>query len=141
MLRRTPTEASETMRLEPPYETNGSVIPVSGARPTTAARLTLVCGQALINLAAVVGLAPLTGITLPFVSYGGSSLIVSLASVGVLLNIAGHGGRAKAQVPDRGRGDGRPRAAVARRRGGARGARRDDDLRRVAGSRRGAARS
>ncbi len=102
---------------------------------------TLVCGQALINLAAVVGLAPLTGITLPFVSYGGSSLIVSLASVGVLLNIAGHGGRAKAQVPDRGRGDGRPRAAVARRRGGARGARRDDDLRRVAGSRRGAARS
>ncbi|HEV8603129.1 MAG TPA: putative lipid II flippase FtsW [Gaiellaceae bacterium] len=102
---------------------------------------TLVCGQALINLAAVVGLAPLTGITLPFVSYGGSSLIVSLASVGVLLNIAGHGGRAKAQVPDRGRGDRRPRAAVARRRGGARGARRDDDLRRVAGSRRGAARS
>ena len=43
---------------------------------------TLVCGQALINLAAVLGLAPLTGITLPFVSYGGSSLVVSLASVG-----------------------------------------------------------
>jgi cell division protein FtsW len=102
---------------------------------------TLVCGQALINLAAVLGLAPLTGITLPFVSYGGSSLVVSLASVGVLLNIAGHGGAARAQVPDRSRGDGRPRAAVARGRGGARGARRDRDLRRVAGSRRGAARS
>jgi cell division protein FtsW len=102
---------------------------------------TLVCGQALINLAAVLGLAPLTGITLPFVSYGGSSLVVSLASVGVLLNIAGHGGAARAQVPDRSRGDGRPRAAVARRRGGARGARRQGDLRRVAGSRRGAARS
>jgi hypothetical protein len=39
---------------------------------------TLVAGQALINLAAVLGLAPLTGITLPFVSYGGSSLVVSL---------------------------------------------------------------
>ena len=39
----------------------------------------LVCGQAVINLAAVLGLAPLTGIPLPFVSYGGSSLIVSLA--------------------------------------------------------------
>ena len=102
---------------------------------------TLVCGQALINLAAVLGLAPLTGITLPFVSYGGSSLVISLASVGVLLNIAGNGGRASAQVPDRSRRDGRPRAAVARRRGGARGARRQGDLRRVAGSRRGAARS
>jgi cell division protein FtsW len=102
---------------------------------------TLICGQALINLAAVLGLAPLTGITLPFVSYGGSSLVVSLASVGVLLNIAGHGEAARAQMPDRGRGDGRPRAAVARRGGSARGTRRQGDLRRVAGSRRGAARS
>jgi cell division protein FtsW len=101
----------------------------------------LICGQALINVAAVLGLAPLTGITLPFVSYGGSSLIVSLASVGVLLNIAGHGGRASAQVPGRSRGDGRSRAAVARRRRSARGARRQGDVRRVAGSRRSAARS
>src|SRR5918997_3822675 len=48
----------------------------------------LVCGQATVNLAAVLGLAPLTGIPLPFVSYGGSSLIVALAAVGILLNIA-----------------------------------------------------
>jgi cell division protein FtsW len=102
---------------------------------------TLVCGQGLVNLAAVLGLAPLTGITLPFVSYGGSSLIVSLASVGILLNIAGHGGRTSAQMPDRSRRDSGSRAAVARRRGSARGARRHGDLRRVAGSRRGAARS
>jgi cell division protein FtsW len=101
----------------------------------------LVCGQALINLAAVLGVAPLTGITLPFVSYGGSSLIVSLASVGVLLNIAVNDGRARAALPDRGRGHGRSRAAVARRRGGARRARSTRDVRRVAGSRRGAARS
>ena len=101
----------------------------------------LVCGQALLNLAAVLGLAPLTGITLPFLSYGGSSLVVSLASVGVLLNIAGHGGTARAQMPDRSRGDSRPRAAVARGRGGARRTRRQGDVRRVAGSRRGAARS
>ena len=102
----------------------------------------LVCGQALINLAAVMGLAPLTGIPLPFVSYGGSSLIVALASVGILLNIAARGGVAeRAQVPDRSRGDGRPRAARARSRGGARPARHDGDLRRVAGSRRGSARS
>ena len=41
-----------------------------------------------INIAAVLGVAPLTGIPLPFLSYGGSSLVVLLASVGILLNIA-----------------------------------------------------
>jgi cell division protein FtsW len=102
---------------------------------------TLVCGQALLNLAAVLGLAPLTGITLPFVSYGGSSLVISLASVGVLLNIAGHGGAARAQMPDRGGRDRGSRAAVARGRRGSGGARSQRDVRRVAGSRRGAARS
>jgi cell division protein FtsW len=47
--------------------------------------------QATINLYAVMGLAPLTGVTLPFVSYGNSSLIVTLASVGLLLNVAAGG--------------------------------------------------
>jgi cell division protein FtsW len=49
--------------------------------------------QATINLFAVLGMAPLTGVTLPLVSYGNSSLIVTLASIGLLLNIA-RGGRA-----------------------------------------------
>src|ERR671926_381122 len=107
-----------------------------------AAIVALVCGQAVINLAAVLGLAPLTGIPLPFVSYGGSSLVVQLASVGVLLNIAGgHAGARRAAVPDRGRRDGGTRPAGARRGGGAAGGRRERDVRRVAGSRRGAARS
>jgi len=102
----------------------------------------LICGQAAINIAAVMGLAPLTGIPLPFVSYGGSSLIVALAGVGILLNIAvGHGGEARAQVRDRGRGHGGARTAGARGRRGAAKARRPGDLRRVAGSRRGTARS
>ena len=102
----------------------------------------LVCGQAAINMAAAIGLAPLTGIPLPFVSYGGSSLVVMLAGVGVLLNIArGDGGRATAAVPDRGRRDGRTRRAGTRRRGGAATPGRAGDVRRVAGSRRGAARS
>jgi cell division protein FtsW len=99
----------------------------------------LVCGQAVINLAAVMGLAPLTGIPLPFVSYGGSSLIVALASVGILLNIAVDHGAAAAQVPDRGRRDGGARPARAGGRRGAAPARGGGDLRRVAGSRRGAA--
>jgi cell division protein FtsW len=102
----------------------------------------LVCGQAAINMAAAIGVAPLTGIPLPFVSYGGSSLVVMLAGVGVLLNIArGDGARATAAVPDRGRRDGRTRRAGARRRGSAAAAGRARDVRRVAGSRRGAARS
>jgi cell division protein FtsW len=102
----------------------------------------LVCGQAVINLAAVLGLAPLTGIPLPFVSYGGSSLVVQLASVGVLLNIAGgHAGTRRAAVPDRGRRDGGTRPARAGGRGRASGPRRERVVRRVAGSRRGATRS
>jgi cell division protein FtsW len=97
---------------------------------------TLVCGQALINIAAVMGIAPLTGITLPFVSYGGSSLVVGLAAVGILLNIAGDHGRAsRASVPDRRRRNSRPRAARDRSRRSAARTGRRRDVRRVAGSR------
>ncbi|HLX32573.1 MAG TPA: putative lipid II flippase FtsW [Gaiellaceae bacterium] len=110
------------------------------AKRLAAGLTALVCGQAAINIAAVVGVAPLTGIPLPFVSYGGSSLVVMLGAVGVLLNIARNGGRAAAAVPDRGRRDGRTRRAGARGGGGATTARRAGDVRRVAGSRRSAAR-
>lgn len=44
--------------------------------------------QALLNIAVVIGLLPVTGVTLPFFSYGGSSLLVSLASIGIILNIS-----------------------------------------------------
>jgi cell division protein FtsW len=100
----------------------------------------LVCGQAAINLAAVMGLAPLTGIPLPFVSYGGSSLVVALVSVGILLNIAGDAGARRANLPDSSRGDSRPRAARSRGRSGAARPRRTSDVRRVSTARRGAAR-
>jgi cell division protein FtsW len=55
----------------------------------------LVLVQATINLFAVMGLAPLTGVPLPFVSYGNSSLMTSLFAVGLILNVA-RGGTAKA---------------------------------------------
>jgi cell division protein FtsW len=53
----------------------------------------LVLVQATINLFAVMGLAPLTGVPLPFVSYGNSSLMATLFAVGLILNVA-RGGRA-----------------------------------------------
>jgi cell division protein FtsW len=55
----------------------------------------LVLAQAVINLFAVMGLAPLTGVPLPFVSYGNSNLLVMLSAVGLMLNVA-KGGRAPA---------------------------------------------
>ena len=56
--------------------------------------------QALVNLGAVTGVLPITGVPLPFVSFGGSSLVVSLAAVGVLLSI-GKAGLMTAGAPSR----------------------------------------
>ena len=44
--------------------------------------------QTILNLSVVIGLVPVTGVTLPFLSYGGSSLLVSMASIGIILNIS-----------------------------------------------------
>jgi cell division protein FtsW len=46
--------------------------------------------QAMMNMAVTLGLMPTKGIPLPFLSYGGSSLVVSLCALGVLLNISQH---------------------------------------------------
>ena len=51
---------------------------------------TMVVAQALVNLSVVLGLMPTKGIPLPLVSNGGSSLLVNLAAIGVLLNISQH---------------------------------------------------
>ncbi len=47
-----------------------------------------IMAQAFINMAAISGLMPLTGIPLPFISYGGTSLAITMASIGILLNIS-----------------------------------------------------
>jgi len=44
--------------------------------------------QTILNLSVVVGLIPVTGVTLPFLSYGGSSLLITLASIGIILNMS-----------------------------------------------------
>ena len=51
--------------------------------------------QATLNFFAVMGLAPLTGVPLPFISYGNSNLIVLLGGMGLLLNVAATGGSAR----------------------------------------------
>ena len=91
----------------------------------------LILCQALLNLFAVLGIAPLTGVPLPFLSYGSTSLVTLLAGVGLLLNIA-RGGSAKTRaaaaepdarrseddyeddLPDRSRRNRRPRSASTR---------------------------
>ncbi|HSS04785.1 MAG TPA: putative lipid II flippase FtsW [Solirubrobacterales bacterium] len=88
----------------------------------------LVLVQATINLFAVMGLAPLTGVPLPFVSYGNSSLMATLFAVGLILSVA-RGGTARAgklRVVEGGRKptSGRSRSSSARSRksgGGSRG--------------------
>ncbi len=50
----------------------------------------MLVGQALVNISVVIGLLPTKGIPLPFVSYGGSSLLMNLLAVGILLNISQH---------------------------------------------------
>ncbi len=78
------------------------------------------CIQAFINIGVVVALFPITGITLPFVSAGGSSLIISFAAVGILLSISREtvekGTWNEDAIADRGRGNGRTHLPGAGRR-------------------------
>jgi cell division protein FtsW len=66
--------------------------------------------QAFVNIGAVIGILPITGVPLPFVSYGGSSLVFSMAAAGLLLNVA-----RQAQLPDARRRRPARAAAPARR--------------------------
>ncbi len=59
-----------------------------------------VAGQALINMGAVTGRLPVTGVPLPFVSFGGSSLVVTMAAAGMLVNVARQGGRLRVRPRD-----------------------------------------
>jgi len=62
----------------------------------------VIVSQAALNAFAVLGLAPLTGVPLPFVSYGSSSMVVMLAAMGLLLNVAsGATGHVRAVAPAR----------------------------------------
>jgi cell division protein FtsW len=106
------------------------------AKLLAAGLTSLILCQALLNVYAVLGLAPLTGVPLPFVSSGSTSLIVLLCSMGLLLNIAGGGSAHLRAVPERSRRDDEQRRSAAENRD--RG-RRDGGSRRAGHSGRGRA--
>ena len=70
------------------------------AKLTAAGLTALITCQAMLNIWVVLGIAPLTGVPLPFISYGPTNLIVLLCSTGLLLNIAATGGARLRVVPD-----------------------------------------
>lgn len=82
---------------------------------------TMLTLQALLNMAVIVAAAPPTGVTLPFISYGGSSLVASMMGIGILLSISRYGvdrgtrsaevGRYTYERLDLGRGDGGTRVS------------------------------
>ena len=80
----------------------------------------LILTQAVINFFAVMGMAPLTGVPLPFISYGSSNMVVLLGAMGLLLNVAANPGQAAGASR---RGDAKLRAIDGGR--GERAARRD----------------
>jgi len=87
------------------------------AKLLAAGLTSLILCQALLNVYTVLGLAPLTGVPLPFISSGSTSLIVLLCSMGILLNIAGGGSAHLRAVPSRPRRNGDERAENRDRRG------------------------
>lgn len=82
-------------------------------RLTTAGLLAWIVGQALINIGAVIGVLPITGLPLPLVSYGGSSLLMCLCAMGVLLSFARSQPQAADALRSR-RGDARTRLLTPR---------------------------
>jgi cell division protein FtsW len=87
----------------------------------------LVAVQALLNIAVMTAIIPTSGLPLPFISYGGSALMVTMTGVGMLLSVSrvaairehGSNRRQNGATPDRGWGNGRTRLSRTSRRGSA----------------------
>lgn len=95
------------------------------ARCLAAGLTTMLAVQALFNVGAALVVLPLAGMTLPFVSYGGSSLIVCFAALGVLYRISEDSERAREVKPRRRRKPGTPKGSPRPHSGGRHGGARD----------------
>lgn len=73
-----------------------------------------IVGQAMINIGTVLGLMPVTGVPLPFVSFGGSALVTTMGALGILANVARQGVTSKArnEIESSRRNSGSPRTAL-----------------------------
>ncbi|MDR3069239.1 MAG: FtsW/RodA/SpoVE family cell cycle protein, partial [Cellulomonas sp.] len=91
--------------------------PEPSARITTGAIFAWVIGQALINIAVVLRLAPVIGVPLPLVSAGGSALIMTMAALGVVISYARSDPQARAALAARPGVLGRSIAVLGRPRG------------------------
>ena len=69
------------------------------AQPQAAGVLALLAAQIFINIGMTTGLMPVTGMTLPLVSYGGSSLLINGMALGLLVNVGRHRPRSLAPTP------------------------------------------
>ena len=78
----------------------------------------LIILQAIIHIAVAVAVAPPTGVTLPFVSFGGSSLVTSMGAAGILLNISRYRGQPPPAASRRGEAGSRPHSTADDRSGG-----------------------
>ena len=78
------------------------------AKLLAAGLTSLILCQAILNIFVVLGLAPLTGVPLPLISYGQTNVCVMLAAIGMLLHLAG-GGTVRLRAVEGGRGDGATR--------------------------------
>jgi cell division protein FtsW len=74
-----------------------------------------IASETFINIGAVVGLLPVTGIPLPFISFGGSSLVITMVAAGILVNIARQGASAGSASLAHAAGRGRVRARATHR--------------------------
>lgn len=77
----------------------------------------MLCFQAVVNMAAVTGMFPITGKPLPFMSYGGSSMLVTMACLGLILSVSRYGAHAPRAVQAPPRRKEPPRASSTERRG------------------------
>ena len=75
-------------------ESRAAIAELSVPKLLAAGLTTLIVGQALLNIGGTLGVLPFTGVPVPLISYGGTSLVATLAAIGLVLSVGTYGGQA-----------------------------------------------